>query len=63
MNKKPIGLNEALRLLKAPRRKPDDADHPPSTFGGKKVRFIFGQIDLFSTHYGAQSEGGIADDA
>jgi hypothetical protein len=53
----PAGLAAALRLLSAARRRPDDADRPPpSTFAGKKVRLIPGQIDLYGGEHGAQPD-------
>jgi hypothetical protein len=41
------GLAEARRLLKAAKRKPDEADRPPpSTFTGRKPPHIAGQLSL-----------------
>jgi hypothetical protein len=42
-----LGLREALRNLKASRRKPDDLDRPPPTpLSGRRTRLIEGQLSL-----------------
>jgi hypothetical protein len=51
------GMREAKRALALPKRKPTDADRPPtSTFTGPRARVLPGQLDLFgnespSRHY------------
>jgi hypothetical protein len=41
------GLREALRFLKAPKRKPTDADRPPpSSLPGRRARLVDGQLGL-----------------
>jgi len=41
-------LAAAMRLLRAPRRKPIEGDRqPPSTFPGRQPRHIDGQLDIY----------------
>ena len=49
------GLTQAIRLLKAERRKPTDADRPPpSPLPGRKVPYIAGQLSLIDIFAAAE---------